>query len=440
MATSAPHQNPTTSKPAFALLAIQHVFAMFGATVLVPMLTGLNPGVALISAGVGTLLFHFITGRHVPVFLGSSFAFIGAIIAVGQQDAEKLPYACGGLVVAGLLYVLFSAIVKVVGVDRIKLLFPPVVTGPVIMVIGLHLAPVAVSMASGKALPPEYAAAMGWTPAVSWTLALVAIGTIVLVACFVKGFFKLVPIIMGIAVAYLVAALWGKVDYSAVSGVIANRQFFISGGDFMLPRFSVAAILAIAPIAIATFMEHIGDITTNGAVVGKDFFRKPGLHRTLLGDGIATIMAGCIGAPANTTYSENTGVLAVTQNYNPAIIRLAAVFAIILGVFRPVGSVLQTVPVPVMGGVSFILFGMIAAIGMRTISEAKIDFTHSRNLIIVTLILVTGLARPIADVNSPGIAISVGAVQFSGIGLAAIVGLLANLVLHVILPDNPDND
>jgi uracil permease len=222
--------------------------------------------------------------------------------------------------------------------------------------------------------------------------------------------------------------------------VIAKRQFFISGGDFMLPRFSVAAILAIAPIAIATFMEHIGDITTNGAVVGKDFFRKPGLHRTLLGDGIATIMAGCIGAPANTTYSENTGVLAVTQNYNPAIIRLAAVFAIILGVFRPVGSVLQTVPVPVMGGVSFILFGMIAAIGMRTISEAKIDFTHSRNLIIVTLILVTGLARPIADVNSPGIAISVGAVQFSGIGLAAIVGLLANLVLHVILPDNPDND
>ena len=197
--------------------------------------------------------------------------------------------------------------------------------------------------------------------------------------------------------------------------------------------------MTIAPIAIVTFMEHIGDVTTNGAVVGRDFFRKPGLHRTLLGDGLATMLAGFIGAPANTTYSENTGVLAVTRNYNPAVLRLAAVFAILLGLIKPVGAVLQTVPVPVMGGVSFILFGMIASIGMRTISEAQIDFSHSRNLIIVTLILVTGLARPVPNL-SPGISVHVGKLQLAGIGLAALVGLFANLLLHIVLPDNPDSD
>jgi uracil permease len=413
---------PELGKGAFSLLAVQHVFAMFGATVLVPLLTGLHPGVALISAGLGTLVFHAVTGRQVPVFLGSSFAFIGVIQVVLEGNPMNPGYVGGGLIVAGLLYCAFAGLVRLVGPGIVKKLFPPVVTGPVIMVIGLHLAPVAVGMASQN-----------------WALAGVAIATIVGVSCFMQGFFRLVPIIIGIAAGYLAAACYGLVDFSPVQQVIDQRQFLISFRDFTIPQFNWKAIATIAPIAIVTFMEHIGDITTNGAVVGKDFFRKPGLHRTLLGDGLATMLAGFIGGPANTTYSENTGVLAVTRNYNPAVLRLAAVFAILLGVIKPVGAVLQTVPTPVMGGVSFILFGMIASIGMRTISEAKIDFSHSRNLIIVTLILVTGLARPVPKL-SPGIVLHVGKLQLAGIGLAALVGLFANLLLHLILPDNPDRD
>jgi len=393
------------------VLGIQHVFAMFGSTVLVPALTGMNPSVALIAAGIGTLIFHSVTGGIVPVFLGSSFAFIGAIIAVGEKDPAKLPYALGGLFFAGLIYLLLSLVVKLGGTGFIKRLFPPVVTGPVIMVIGLSLAPVAVGMSKGN-----------------WGLALVSMLTIVGVSCFFKGFFKLVPILIGIIAGYVVAAITGAVDYSAFS---ESSNLFISGSDFMFPKFELGAILTIAPIAIVSFMEHIGDITTNGAVVGKDFFDKPGLHRTLLGDGLATIFASLIGAPANTTYSENTGVLAVTKNYNPAIIRIAAVFAIILGVFSPIGSFLRTIPLPVMGGVSFILFGMIASIGMRTIAHAKLDFNNSRNLMIVTLILVTGLA---------GVEVDIAGVALKGIGLAAIVGMLSNFVLHILLPDNPDND
>ena len=413
---------PDLGRGAFTLLAVQHVFAMFGATVLVPILTGLNPSVALISAGVGTLVFHAVTGRQVPVFLGSSFAFIGVILTVGKRDPANFGYVGGGLLAAGLLYCIFAGIVRLVGPGIVKKLFPPVVTGPVIMVIGLHLAPVAVGMASQN-----------------WWLALLSISTIIGVSCFMQGFFRLVPIIIGIAVGYLVATVCGLVDFSAVQTVLDQRQFFVSPKDFTLPRFSWSAIAIIAPIAIVTLMEHIGDVTTNGAVVGRDFLVKPGLHRTLLGDGLATMLAGLIGGPANTTYSENTGVLAVTRNYNPAILRLAAVFAIVLGLLKPVGAILQTVPTPVMGGVSFILFGMIASIGMRTISEAKVDFSHSRNLIIVTLILVTGLARPVPEL-SPGITLAIGKVQLAGIGLAALVGLLANLLLHLLLPDNPDRD
>ncbi len=394
-----------------SVLGIQHVFAMFGSTVLVPALTGLNPSIALISAGIGTLIFHSVTGGIVPVFLGSSFAFIGAIKTVGGENGVNLPNALGGLVCAGLIYILLSLIVKKCGTDFIKKLFPPVVTGPVIMVIGLSLAPVAVGMASD-----------------GWGLALVSMLTIVGVSCFLKGFFKLVPILLGIVAGYIVAAVMGKVDYSAFS---EGSKLFISGSDFMFPQFEINAILTIAPIAIVSFMEHIGDITTNGAVVGKDFFDKPGLHRTLLGDGLATTLAGFIGGPANTTYSENTGVLAVTKNYNPAIIRLAAIFAIVLGIFSPIGAFLRTIPAPVMGGVSFILFGMIASIGMRTIAHSKLDFNNSRNLMIVTLILVTGLA---------GVEINIKGVALKGIGLAAVVGMIANLVLHILLPDNPDND
>lgn len=415
---------PNVNKGQAWLLAFQHVFAMFGATVLVPLLTGLNPSVALISAGCGTLLFHLVTGGKVPVFLGSSFAFIGVIIAVGEKDVVNFGYVGCGLIAAGVVYLIFAGIVKLVGVDFIKKIFPPIVTGPVIMVIGLHLAPIAVGMASGKAI--------GAATHESWVLAGVAMLTIIGVSCFMKGFFKLVPIIIGIVASYVVAAVWGKVDYSAVTSVVENKEFFISLGDFSFPKFSATAIATIAPIAIVTFMEHIGDITTNSAVVGKDFLKKPGLHRTLCGDGVATIFAGLIGGPANTTYSENTGVLAVTKNYNPAIIRMAAVVAIVLGCLKPVGAVLKTVPVATMGGVCLILFGMIASIGMRTISEAKIDFTHSRNLIIVSLILVTGLGGVSIPLN--------GALALEGISLAALTGLVANFILHILIPDNPEND
>lgn len=397
--------------PQNTVLGIQHVFAMFGATVLVPALTGMDPSVALLAAGVGTLLFHGITGGMVPVFLGSSFAFIGAIKAVAGEDGSGLPAALGGVICAGAVYVIMSLIVKLGGIKIIKRLFPAVVTGPVIMVIGLSLAPIGVGMASSD-----------------WLLALVAIVTIIAVSCFMKGFFKLVPILVGIFAGYAVAAILGRVDYSVMQ---SSGGLFIGADNFTFPKFEMSAIMAIMPIAIVSMMEHIGDITTNGAVVGKDFFEKPGLHRTLLGDGVATMVSALFGGPPNTTYSENTGVLAVTKNYNPAVIRIAAGFAILLGVFSPVGAFLRSIPVAVMGGVSFILFGMIASVGIRTIANAQLNFNRSRNLIIVALILVCGLG---------GVKVPIGSITFEGIGLAALVGMIANLILHIILPDDPDND
>ncbi len=393
------------------VLGIQHVFAMFGATVLMPALTGMDPSVALLAAGIGTLIFHGVTGGMVPVFLGSSFAFIGAIKSVAGEDGSGLPAALGGVIAAGLVYIIISLIVRLGGTALMKRLFPAVVTGPVIMVIGLSLAPIGVSMASSDYL-----------------LSLVSILTIIAVSCFLKGFFKLVPILIGILVGYLLAAVLGKVDYGAMQ---SSGGILISLDNFTLPQFQLNAVLAIMPIAIVSVMEHIGDITTNGAVVGKDFFKKPGLHRTLLGDGLATMFSGLIGGPPNTTYSENTGVLAVTKNYNPTVIRIAAAFAILLGLFSPIGGFLRTIPVAVMGGVSFILFGMIASVGIRTISNAQLNFNRSRNLIIVALILVCGLG---------GVQVPIGNVTIEGIGLAALVGMLANLVLHILLPDDPDND
>lgn len=397
--------------PQKTVLGLQHVFAMFGATVLMPTLTGMDPGVALLAAGIGTFIFHGVTGGMVPVFLGSSFAFIGAIKAVAGEDGSGLPQALGGVICAGAVYLFMSLIVKLGGIKIIKRLFPAVVTGPVIMVIGLSLAPIGVGMASSD-----------------WLLAMVSILTIIAVSCFMKGFFKLVPILIGIFAGYAVAAILGRVDYSVMQ---SSGSLFIGAENFTFPKFELGAILAIMPIAIVSVMEHIGDITTNGAVVGKDFFEKPGLHRTLLGDGLATMCSGLFGGPPNTTYSENTGVLAVTGNYNPGIIRIAAGFAILLGVFSPVGAFLRSIPVAVMGGVSFILFGMIASIGIRTIANAQLNFNRSRNLIIVALILVCGLG---------GVKVSIGTIAIEGIGLAALVGMIANFVLHILLPDDPDND
>lgn len=401
------------------LLGFQHLFAMFGATVLVPALTGLNPLVALFAAGVGTLIFHLVTKGKVPVFLGSSFAFIGGVAAVtgiGTEAGvtkEGIAMAGGGIICAGALYMILALLAKLVGEERIRSFFPPVVTGPIIMVIGLSLAPTAVNSASGN-----------------WWVAVFVILVIIGVMLFTKGFFKLVPILIGIVVGYVLCIILkvaGGPDLVTLSIVdqakwLSFGQIF-SGEFFILPKFEWSAITLIAPVAIVTFVEHMGDITTNGNVVGKNFLVDPGLHRTLLGDGLATMFAGFIGGPANTTYSENTGVLAVTKNYNPATLRLAALFAIALSLFGKFGAVIQTIPQPVMGGVSIILFGIIASVGLRTIAQADLDFAHSRNLVIVALVLGLGIG-----VSAFG-GITIGNVTLSGLFIAALTGMILNKVL-----------
>lgn len=406
------------------LLAFQHLFAMFGATVLVPLLTGLNPSVALVTAGIGTLLFHLVTKGKVPVFLGSSFAFIAGI--AGAVATEGIQYAQGGIIVAGALYLIFAVIVYFVGVDKIKRLFPPVVTGPVIIVIGLSLAGVAVGDASGA----NNVDGAG----INWIIASFVI--LVVVLCNVikrKGIFKLVPILIGIVAGYLLCVILDlagvfTMNYTAFK---TNAWFnipYYTENFFSLPKFKLAIILSIAPVALVTFMEHIGDITTNSVVVGKDFFVDPGLHRTLLGDGVATMVAGFFGGPANTTYSENTGVLAATKNYNPKILRWTAIFALILGFFGKFGALLQTIPDPVKGGIELVLFGMIAAIGLRTLAESKTDMTEYRNVLVVSLILVLGIGISVIG----GINLNFSAtfsLNLSGLFVATVVGVTLNAVL-----------
>ena len=417
-------------------LGIQHLFAMFGATVLVPLLTGFDPAVALVTAGIGTIIFHCCTKFKVPVFVGSSFAFIAAVSAA--VETKGIEYAQGGIMAAGLVYLIFSLIVYLIGSDRIKNIFPPVVTGPIIVVIGVGLAGTAINdCLNGVSVAGGIGAEAGINLAIAaFTLAVVIICTL-----FAKGFFRLVPILIGIASGYILCVILNlcgvfAMDFSAIGNaawinIPYVTEFTNSFGQtttfFSLPKFDWGIILSIAPIAIVTFMEHIGDITTNGTVVGKNFFKDPGLHRTLLGDGLATFAAGFLGGPANTTYSENTGVLATTKNYNPAILRLAAVFAIILGLFGKFGAVLQTIPGPVKGGVELMLFGMIASIGIRSLAEANLDFTHSRNLTIVAVILTTGLG--IGAIG--GIPVVIGSVMLniSGLFVATVLGVLLNAIL-----------
>ncbi len=388
------------------VLGAQHTVAMFGATVLVPLLTGLNPSVALITAGLGTLLFHLVTGRMVPVFLGSSFAFIAPIVAAGKAGFDPAAVG-GGIVAAGLLYLAFAALVVAVGSERVKALFPPVVTGPVIVVIGLTLAPVAVKMASSD-----------------WLLAAVTLAAAVVAAVFFRGLFKMLPVITGVAVGYLVALALGRVDAAPIF-----QAAWFGLPAFTPPRFEWGAVLLIAPVALVTAMEHIGDILTNGRVVGKDFFARPGLHRTLTGDGLATALAGLLGGPPNTTYSENTGVLAVTRVYDPAVLRIGAVFALLLGLSPKLAAVLRTLPQGVLGGISILLFGMIASIGVRTLAESKIDFAHSRNLIVVSLILVLGLGGAVAELGTVQVAGATVPLKVTGMSLAALVGIAVNLIL-----------
>ena len=389
------------------VLGIQHVFAMFGSTILVPMLTGLPVSVALFCAGVGTLVFHLITKGKVPVFLGSSFAFIAAICVVGAT--EGLEYATGGIIAAGCVYLIFSIIVYFVGAERIKKLFPPVVTGPIIMIIGLMLASTAIGYFS-----------TGW----SYLLGVAVIATVIIVSLFCKGFIKMLPILFGLIVGYVVAMILTGcgVDVGLDYTTITSASLF-AVPDFFLPKFSFSAILMIAPIAIVTFVEHLGDITANGAVVGKDFFKDPGLHRTLLGDGIATIVSGALGGPANTTYSENTGVLAATRNYNPRTLEIAAVFAILIAFIGYISGFISSIPQGVLGGMCIVLFGMIASIGLRNLVENHVDFKNQRNVLIVGIMLIIaigGLAIPILPEAD---------LALSGVALAAVVGIILNLLL-----------
>lgn len=399
-----------TGKTKF-ILGIQHVLAMFGATVLVPFLTGLNPSLALIAAGVGTLIFHFCTKRIVPVFLGSSFAFIGALTLVLKN--EGIGAIKGGVIAAGFIYVLMSYLVKTFGVERVKSFFPPIVTGPIIMLIGLRMSPTALNMAGY---------ANGKFDIKSLIVAFAVIITMVSITMMKKSFLRLIPILSAVIVGYIVATFLGMVDFSVVSQAKWIGLSAEAASDlFTIPKMSLTGIIAIAPIALVVFIEHIGDITTNGAVVGKDFFKDPGIHRTLLGDGLATIAAGLLGGPANTTYGENTGVLAVTKVYDPAILRIAACYAIILGFIGKFGILLQTIPLPVMGGVSVILFGMIASVGVRTVVDARLDFSNSRNLIIASIIFVLGIAVDNIVIWKT--------VSVSGLALAAFAGVVLNKIL-----------
>ncbi len=404
-------ENITGSKK--YVLALQHVLAMFGATVLVPILTGLSPSLALLSAGIGTLLFHSVTKGIVPVFLGSSFAFIGAVALILQTEGSAS--VKGGVIVAGFIYVLMSFIIKIFGVEKVRSFFPPIVTGPVIIVIGLRLSPTALSMAG-------YDVASSSFNVQSIIIASSVVLSMIVVTIFAKGFFKLVPILISVFVGYIVAVIFGAVDFSHISNApLIGLDSASAETLFTLPKFTSSAISAIAPIALVVFIEHIGDITTNGSVVGKDFFKEPGIHRTMLGDGVATICAGLIGGPPNTTYSENTGVLAVTKVYDPAILRIAAIFAICISLLGKFAGFVQSIPSAVMGGVSIILFGMIASVGLRTLVEEQLDFSHSRNLLITALILVTGISIDNVFIY--------GTLSISGLAIAALIGVILNKVL-----------
>ncbi len=407
--------------PKMLLLGLQHMFAMFGATILVPILVQsyglpLNIQTTLFFAGLGTLFFHVCSKMKVPAFLGSSFAFLGGFETVAKMPAyeslaaaERLQYACGGIVVAGLLYLVLALLVKVVGVHKVMRFLPPVVTGPIIICIGLNLAPSAVNNASS-----------------CWWLALVAMAIIIVCNIWGKGMVKIIPILLGVVGAYIVAIIAGKVDFTGMKEAAwIGFQPFVTDFGGSVAKFDVSAILVMAPIAIASMMEHIGDMSAISATVGENFLEEPGLHRTLIGDGVATSLAGLFGGPANTTYGENTGVLVLSRVYDPRVIRLAALYALILSFSPKFAALIGALPSAIIGGVSFILYGMISAIGVRNVVENQVDFTNSRNLIIAAVILVCGLGF------SGGLTFQVGgaAVTLTGLAIAAIAGILLNAIL-----------
>ena len=413
----------TLGVPRMLILGLQHMFAMFGATVLVPILVQsyglpLSIQTTLFFAGIGTLFFHVCAKMKVPAFLGSSFAFLGGFSTVanlpayeGVDPQTKLAYALGGVVVAGLLYLVLALIIKLVGVKKVMRFLPPVVTGPIIILIGLNLAPTAVTSASS-----------------CWWLAIVAMAIIVVANIWGKGMIKIIPILLGVVGSYIVALIANLcganlIDFTAVasSDIVGIQPFFLA-------KFDINAILVMAPIAIAAMMEHIGDMSAISATVGENFIESPGLHRTLIGDGLATSLSGLLGGPANTTYGENTGVLVLSKVHDPRVIRLAAIYAVVLSFSPWFAAIINSIPAAIIGGVSFILYGMISAIGVRNIVENKVDFTNSRNLIIAAVILVCGLGF------SGGLTFHIGstAITLTSLAIAAIAGI----VLNAILPGN----
>ena len=406
--------------PRMLVLGLQHMFAMFGATVLVPILVQgyglpLSIQTTLLFAGLGTLLFHVCTKFKVPAFLGSSFAYLGGFSTVATMPAyegldpeTKLAYALGGIVIAGLLYLVLALLFKVLGAKKVMRYFPPIVTGPMIIMIGLNLSGSAINNAS-----------------TCWWLALVAMAIIVVANIWGKGMVKIIPILLGVVGSYIVAVIAGQVDFSGVS-----EASFLGFQQFVIAKFDVSAILVMAPIAIAAMMEHIGDISAISSTTGKNFIEDPGLHRTLVGDGLATAFAGFFGGPANTTYGENIGVLALSKVYDPRVVRLAAIYAIILSFSPKFDALVNSIPAAIVGGVSFILYGMISAVGVRNIVENQVDLTKSRNLIIAAVMFVSGLGFS----SVGGITFTVGgaAVTLSGLAIAALCGV----ILNAILPGN----
>ena len=392
------------------LLGLQHTFAMFGATVLVPILTGLSVSTTLLMAGLGTLFFHLVTKRKVPAFLGSSFAFLGGYAAVaplidGKANTQMLPYACGGVLVAGLVYVVLAALIKLFGANKVMKFFPPVVTGPIIIAIGLILAPSAITNCQQN-----------------WGLALLALAIIIICNIWGKGMVKIMPIMLAIVITYIVALITGNVDLSSASG-----KAVIALPNLTLAKFDVSAIITIMPIALATMMEHIGDISAIGATTGKNYIANPGLHRTLIGDGLATSLSALFGGPANTTYGENTGVLALTKVYDPLVMEIAALVAIILSFFPFVEALISSIPAAIIGGVSLILYGMISAVGIRNVVENHIDFANTRNLIIAAVILVSALG--INEIGGISFEVAGTTITLSGLAIAAIAGILLNAIL-----------
>ncbi|HQO70539.1 MAG TPA: solute carrier family 23 protein [Clostridia bacterium] len=434
-----------------AVLSFQHMFAMFGATVLVPILAGMSISVALLSAGLGTIAFYFIAQKKVPVFLGSSFAFLPALISsmsgAGAIGSDTWNVAMGktsvAVMLAGLVYIIFALLLKRIGVDKIRKLFPPIVVGPVIVVIGMILAPkMFYNNIIGQSIWNSIPAWKEWTAAGITALTILVVSAVAKP----KSFFKVIPILMGFVVGYIYSLIIGLIDYSTVdwSQIIIFQDLGKTFNFYKNLSFDLGVILSVVPIAIVTFMEHLGDIAANSTVCGKDFMVDPGIHRTLMGDGVGTFIAGALGGPPNTTYGENTAVLAITKNYNPKNIFYAAVMAVIFGSITIFGTAVSTIPSAVIGGASIVLFGMISAAGLRAMVDGKVDFSDTKNILVVSVILSVGLglgAMSLAgDVTGDtAYKLMIGAVEISPLAVATLIGIILNLVIPADKKDEAGN-